>query len=191
MASDMAFGALVATIRREKNLKQEELARRVSRVHKKPVGGSTISRIEQGDVPVSLGLGLSIIEALNPAPGLRRRLEEALDDYSNAFVLPLPYRSGAVLDRVMKNLGMTNKQLAEMIGKTHQLIQALRGGSKLASDEVLVAMRRELLNRGADPDQLKELTRLHVVDVIMTMPRLNYLSSDQKRKLADCAAKVV
>jgi transcriptional regulator with XRE-family HTH domain len=186
------FGAMVAAIRKEQKLQQDEFARLVSKVHDKTVGFSTISRIEQGAVPVSLALGLSIIEALDPKPGQRSQLEQALDDYIDEFELPAPYKSGLVLDEIMEEIGsMTNLDLATRIDKSHQLIQAVRAGIKLLSDEALIAIQQELRKAKVPAERLQELTRLHIWDVLMTMPRLTYLTSAQREKLAACAKDLI
>ncbi|MEN3333515.1 MAG: hypothetical protein V7641_2880 [Blastocatellia bacterium] len=183
------FGELVAEARRKNGLKQSDLAALVTKIHEPQVGGSTISRIETGGVPISMGLGLSIIDALDPTPSQRRQLEQALDSYLDEFKLPAPYQSGLVLDQIMKKIGMTNVDLATRIGKSHQLIQAVRAGIKLLSDEALMAIRQELSK--APAELLQELMRRHVVDVLMTMPRLTYLTKTQRKRLAECAAQII
>lgn len=191
MVKEATFGELIVASRKDKKLQQDEFARLVSEVHRKTVGASTISRIEQQAVPVSLGLGRSIIKALKPTKELKDQMLAALNAYIAGFELPAPYKSGEILSRFMEEADITNRVMAEVIHKSHQVVQAWRAGIGLMSDDMLFAVSAELNKRGIKRHRLVELTSQHAVDVIMTMPRLTYLSKAQRKRLADCLIEII
>ena len=185
------FGEMVAELRKAKELKQIELAESASVIAGRPIAGSTVARIERSRIPISDTIGVAIIEALKPTAVTRAKLEVALAAYQKQFVLPAPYKSGIVLGEVMRDLDITDRVLSEAIGSVHQAVQAWRSGVSLMSDERLTKVKMELKSRGVSSDALLDLTRRHIYDVLFTMPRLTYLTTTQRKKLASLGSEII
>ncbi|HZT34856.1 MAG TPA: hypothetical protein VFA15_02975 [Nitrososphaera sp.] len=206
MARLKAFGELVAEERKknQKDTTQRWLAITATAKHTNTVAASTISRIEQGAVPISEALGIAIIKALKPSRSKERELRAALKVYIQKFQAKKGnkakvYESGKVLDEIMRGIGENGladaelaKELSEKLNRplSYQAVQQWRG-IRLMSDEMLVAVSKELKKRGATPEQLRKLKCRHVYDVLMDMQRLNYLDRTQREKLAKYGARLV
>jgi transcriptional regulator with XRE-family HTH domain len=178
--SKLSFGELIRKVRTEQELDLQSLSAQAE------VSIATISRIEREEISVAEETGRKIIKALGTNTEIQERLVTALNKYRNDWTgAGAINKSGAMLDKMMRDHDISTAYLVKQTGKTKQAIAFWRQGIGRPSPEVLDTLIDLLSKAGAKQKDLAEYYRTYYRDVIMTSPQFSQIPPRKRRAAAE------
>ena len=183
----ITLGKMLAELRMGRGLRQAE----VSRATNGSVAPSTVSRIELGQVKGSVETIEELIKVLKPSPEVRRELRELREATEGEDSAPQgSYKDlRKMLGSLMGKYDISPAYVADhILGLSKQFISQCLHGEKTFSPESFVKIKRTFDQRGAIPEEIRELEAAYLFAAIMSDSAFSWMPHKRRRAVAQAAA---
>lgn len=172
------FAKTITTLMTTHRADRKQLLARIEK------SAATLSRIERGTLLPSDQTAASLLEALGASRDERTAAITALERDRRRKVRATYPHFAEALRTTLERAGVLASEAAAHLGVTQQALYLWKKGFALPSGDQLGVLVRLLDRRGAARADLAHLRAQHTYDVLMNDPRLQHLTNDERRQIA-------